>query len=169
MESIFLSNLLRKENRPLLIVVLVIFFFQFIFSAYLILDLKRNNVENERFGKLPTSVLSVKQEDVGKGTTEQKEVATSDAQSVFATAPQLEVTATDPKIKALINKVFAHIFLPSGNVQVETVVKPDELRKINPTFYQLAKEGDQMLEYSDRAILYDPVADRVLDVIHFTK
>jgi len=81
---------------------------------------------------------------------------------------QLNITTDDPAISALIEKVFKHIFLPSGNVVVQTVLKPDELRKVNPVFYQFAKEGDKVLVYSDRAILYDPVIDRVLDVIHIS-
>ena len=80
---------------------------------------------------------------------------------------QLQVTsATDPAIAELVQTVFKHIFLPSGNVQVATVVKADDLRQANPVFYQFAKEGDKVLIYSDRAILYDPVADKVLDVLH---
>ncbi|MBI5728857.1 MAG: hypothetical protein HY983_01245 [Candidatus Magasanikbacteria bacterium] len=168
MESFFVKNLLRKENRPVLIVILAVFLFQFIFSAYLVLDLKRNKGENERLEKLPVSALSVKQE----GSEEAKKEVKMESNAVLPSAPaapQIQVAATDPKIKALIEKVFKHIFLPNGNVQVETVVKPDELRKINPVFYQMAKAGDQILEYSDRAILYDPVADKVLDVIHISK
>lgn len=92
--------------------------------------------------------------------------ATSPASPLISGA-QLQVTsATDPVIAELVQTVFKHIFLPSGNVQISTVVKPDELRKVNPVFYQFAKEGDKVLIYADRAILYDPVADKVLDVIH---
>ena len=79
---------------------------------------------------------------------------------------QVRVTTNDPAISDLIAKIFKHIFLPSGQVIVETVVKPDDLRKANPVFYQFVKLGDKILIYSDRAILYDPVADKVLDIIH---
>ena len=80
---------------------------------------------------------------------------------------ELQVTnATDPVIAELVKIVFKHIFLPSGNVQVATVVNADEMRKVNPVFYQFAKAGDKVLIYSDRAILYDPVAEKVLDVAH---
>lgn len=79
----------------------------------------------------------------------------------------LQVKGTDPAVEAIIQTVFKHIYLPSGDVQVQTVVKPDELRKVNPVFYEFAREGDRVLVYSDRAILYNPFVDKVLDVIHF--
>lgn len=162
MESIFLKNLLRKENRPLLIIIVALFIFQLVFSAYLLLDLRGGKNEEKSFAQAPISVLAVKNDE-----TQAEE--TGNFVSSSTEAPGLQVTATDPKTKALIEKVSAHIFLPSGNVQVETVVKPEELRQANPIFYQWVRAGDQILEYSDRAILYDPMVDKVLDVMHISK
>ena len=82
---------------------------------------------------------------------------------------QIKMKADNATTENLIKKVFSHIFLPKGDIQVEAILKPDELRKINPIFYQYAKAGDIVLIYSDRAILYDPVADKVLDVLHIVK
>lgn len=162
MESTFLKTFLREENRPIMAVFLAIFFLQLLFSAYLVLDIKKGKRVEE---KAQFSTISIKQ-DYGKREEEKR--LNEVGQQSFA-GPQIQITATDPKVKVIIDKVFKHIFLPSGNVQIETVAKPDELRKINPIFYQWAKTGDQLLVYSDRAILYDPVADRVLDVVHFSK
>jgi hypothetical protein len=90
----------------------------------------------------------------------------NDQQSIVNTS-QLQITATTDQATAeLVQKVFKHIFLPSGNVQISTVLKPEELKKINPIFYEFVKEGDKVLIYPDRAILYDPVIDKVLDVTH---
>ncbi len=91
--------------------------------------------------------------------------ATSD-ETVEPNAPRVQIVSNNPSVESLINKVFKHVFLPSGDVQVQTVVKPDELRKANPVFYQYAREGDYILVYKDRVILYNPVADRVIDILH---
>ncbi len=81
---------------------------------------------------------------------------------------QLQITSvTDTTTAQIIEKVFKHVFLPSGNVKVASIVKLDELKKSNPIFYQFAREGDRVLIYSDRAILYDPEIDKVLDIAHF--
>ena len=162
MESIFFKNFLQKENQPLLKVFLAVLILLVLLVAYLIFDIKRGDKDGVT---APPSVLTVKQE--GKAGNGENKPVVSESQSVAG--PQIQVTATDPRVKAVIDKVFKHVFLPSGNVNVETILKPDELRKANPVFYQLAKEGDQLLVYSDRAILYDPVADRVLDIIHISK
>lgn len=164
MESTFLKNFLREENRPIVAVFLVIFLLQILFSAYLVLDIKKGSKAGKEIAR-PFSLLAVKDEEKGQEINKGAEGATQQA----VVGPQIQVTATDPKVKAIIDKVFKHIFLPTGNVQIETVAKPDELRRINPIFYQWAKAGDQLLVYSDRAILYDPVADQVLDVVHFSK
>lgn len=76
------------------------------------------------------------------------------------------ISATDQSISDLVQKVFKHIFLPGGSVQVQKVVDADKLRAANPVFYQLVRNGDYLLLYSDRAILYDPGIDKVLDVYH---
>lgn len=79
------------------------------------------------------------------------------------------VSSTNPIVGDAVKKVFQHIYLPSGDVQVQIVVKPEELRKIDPVFYQFAQEGDNILFYTDRAILYNPRIDKVIDVSHAVK
>lgn len=156
MESNFFKILFRKENRPLVVVLLVVVVIQAIFMSYITFDLKQSTVAVKKKEVIVPSVIS----------NEEKLTVKENGETVTDSSSQLKVSATDPKIEALINKVFKHIFLPNGSVRVETVVKPEDLRRVNPVFYQFVKVGDQILIYPDRAILYDPVADQVLDVFH---
>ncbi|NOS67681.1 MAG: hypothetical protein HOO67_04940 [Candidatus Peribacteraceae bacterium] len=47
---------------------------------------------------------------------------------------------------------------------VATIVDVEQLRSRN-AFYNKAKNGDHLIVTSDRAILYDPVADKIIDVV----
>lgn len=98
-----------------------------------------------------------------EGPTSNKTVeGSSETKSNF----QIEVSGEDKKISALVTKVAYHIFLPNGKVTVATVQDAEGLRQEDPLFYQLAKNGHKVLIYPDRKILYDPVSDIVLDVVH---
>jgi len=133
----------KRMKKEYAIKILIIIVIVLIFSAYYLFDLKNKNT-------LSSGVNSTNRDQ----TDEQA---------------QLKITgSTDPTTSALIEKVFKHVFLPSGDVRVETVNKPELLREINPIFYQFVKKGDQILIFTDRAILYDPAADKVLDIIHAT-
>lgn len=144
-----IKNKLRGGNT----VIFLIFIIILIVGAYLLLDFKNN--KKNAFNNLNN--------DLNPTTPNQNQTDTQ-----AGTQALLDINATDPEINTLIKKVFKHIFLPSGDVRVETVNKPELLRKINPVFYQFVKEGDKILIYEDRAILYDPGIDKVLDVIHAT-
>lgn len=80
---------------------------------------------------------------------------------------RLKVNGTDIAVEEIIKKVFRHVYLPGGSVKVETVIDANKLKQVNPVFYQFVKVGDKLIIYSDRAILYDPVADQILDIMHF--
>lgn len=80
----------------------------------------------------------------------------------------VEVAGKDASINDLIKKLGKHIYLPTGRVTVTTIVDVDALRKENPIFYQFAKKGDRVVIYPTQAILYDPIVDLVLDVMHFS-
>ena len=47
---------------------------------------------------------------------------------------------------------------------VATIVDVEQLRARNP-FYNNAKNGDHLIVTSERAILYDPIAKRIVDVV----
>ena len=65
------------------------------------------------------------------------------------------------RIKA---KVSSHILLPDEMPAIATIVDVDKLKADNPEFYANAENGDKILVYSNRAILYDPDTDKILNV-----
>lgn len=77
-----------------------------------------------------------------------------------------DVTGDDPTIVDVVKKVSRHIVLPDGSVTVTTITDADSLRATDPVFYRYAQIGDKLLLYEDRAILYSPSIDRVLDISH---
>lgn len=116
---------------------------------------------------LKTSLGMNKQAQITNSEEKNNAVPTGPAnQNETNAGARVEITTDDPKTEEIINRVFKHVFLPSGNLEIHTVQKPDDLRKVNPIFYEYAKVGDYVLVYADRAILYDPVADKVLDIVH---
>lgn len=76
------------------------------------------------------------------------------------------VTGDDPTIVDVVKNVSKHVALPDGNVTVATITNIENLRAIDPVFYERAQIGDKLLLYEDRAILYNPTIDRVLDISH---
>lgn len=80
--------------------------------------------------------------------------------------PTIEITTGDSAIAEVAKAVARHVYLPTGHVTVSTVQDADSLRKENSVFYQYAQNGDRVLFYEDRAILYNPQVDRVIDIIH---
>ncbi len=78
---------------------------------------------------------------------------------------------SDPQAKAkaeadqVIRQVSRHMVLPEGETPtVATVSDPSKLK--DQRFFANAKKGDKVLIYSgaQKAILYDPVADRIIEV-----
>lgn len=67
--------------------------------------------------------------------------------------------------KKVIDQVQKHMLI-STEVEptVATIVNVEELRKKNP-FYNKAENGDHLVVTTDRAILYDPDNDIILDVV----
>ncbi len=106
-------------------------------------------------------------EKVGQNTTQTQNDIGAEADQGNKNKAEMNVTsASDPIVADLVEKVFKHIYLPSGDVKIETIVDVERLRANNPIFYQFAHDGDKILFYSDRAILYNPEVDKVLDVYH---
>jgi len=66
----------------------------------------------------------------------------------------------------IINKLKAHTVLPEDEQPIiATVIDAAALKK-QSSFYELAKNGDMVIIYikAKRAYLYDPIADRVLNI-----
>lgn len=69
------------------------------------------------------------------------------------------------EIDQLVEKVGRHLVLPEGETPtIATVTNPEALR--GQPFFAQAKAGDIVLIYTQagKAILYDPVADKIVDI-----
>ena len=67
--------------------------------------------------------------------------------------------------KLIIEKVKRLYAIPEGvDPTVATIVDVNQLRSRN-AFYNKAKNGDNLIVTNDRAILYDPTADKIVDVV----
>ncbi len=65
----------------------------------------------------------------------------------------------------LVEKVGKHMFLPTNEIpSLATVTDPKKLQA--QSFFADAKKGDKVLIYSEakKAILYDPVADKIVTI-----
>ena len=75
----------------------------------------------------------------------------------------------EKEVAQLVEKVGQLIVLPANEMPtVATVKNPENLRK--QSFFANAKEGDRVLIYtvSKKAILYDPVANKIVEVAPLT-
>ena len=63
----------------------------------------------------------------------------------------------------IIQLVGKHMILPLEEPKVVTVANVEDLRREQPFFLQ-AKNGDKLLVYSSRVILYNPISDKIVDV-----
>jgi hypothetical protein len=62
------------------------------------------------------------------------------------------------------------MYLPDGDVQVETVVNADGLRAEsdeNAAIYQYVKTGDIVFRHETGLIIYDPQAHKIVDALRF--
>lgn len=69
------------------------------------------------------------------------------------------------EVRALVSRVSQLMVLPEGeDPTVATVQDPEKLK--DQPFFANAKKGDKVLIYTNakRAILYDPVANKILEV-----
>jgi len=73
--------------------------------------------------------------------------------------------ASQEQTQQLLSKVKNHIVLPSDEIPtIATVSDVDKLK--NQPFFAQAKNGDKVLIFNaaKKAILYDPVADKIIDI-----
>ena len=76
-------------------------------------------------------------------------------------SPVVDATkATDDQILDLVGK---HLVLPLENPKIVTIENVEDLRSQQPFFTQ-ANNGDKLLVYSTKVILYDPTIDKVVDI-----
>lgn len=65
----------------------------------------------------------------------------------------------------VIKMVNRHILLADGDITVATVTNVEGLRTDYPELFTYAKTGDKLIFYALGIIVYDPVRDRVVDVL----
>ncbi len=105
-------------------------------ALIVVLDMRRRDAEKKLME------LSVQVEQQGGNQAQNQEVA-----------------------KQVVVKVRRLFVIPEGvDPTVATIVDVAQLRSRN-AFYNKAKNGDHLIVTSDRAILYDPVADKIIDVV----
>ena len=74
-------------------------------------------------------------------------------------------TPTENELKDLLNKVGRHMILPTGTPRVVMVTNIETLKKEQP-FFENAKDGNELLVFANKVIIYDPVADRIIDIAY---
>jgi hypothetical protein len=75
-------------------------------------------------------------------------------------------TSTPDSIRELINKVSKHIIVKANeDPTVATIQDVDILKRQNPMFYKDAQNGDRLLIWSDKAVLYSAPRDIILAVL----
>lgn len=89
----------------------------------------------------------------GKGSEEQAE-----SKKIAASAPN--------DITDLISRVSKHIMVKQGETPtVATIQDINVLQQQNAAFYKDAQNGDRLLVWSDKAVLYSPTQDIILAVL----
>lgn len=84
-------------------------------------------------------------------------------------AAQLRISnptlAAEQETKDLVNQISKHFDLPADEIPTVAVIS-DTSKLQNQAFFAKAKNGDKILVYANakKAILYDPAADKILDV-----
>lgn len=74
---------------------------------------------------------------------------------------QLELAQQE--IRGLVEKVSKHMILPEGDPVVATIQDAEALKQ-QQKFYQDAENEDKLLIYKDKAIIYSPGKDRIVNV-----
>ncbi len=78
-------------------------------------------------------------------------------------AVQTPAPLSKEAVNDLVEKVQKHMVLPPETPQVVAITNVDSLKK-QQAFFTLAQNGDQLLVYPSKVILYRPSTDQVVDV-----
>jgi len=78
-------------------------------------------------------------------------------------------SADTAKYNALIDKVKKIILVPDENPTIATIANLEEVQKQNATFYADAKEGDTVIIFSTKALIYRESEDKIINVAPVTK
>ncbi len=80
-----------------------------------------------------------------------------------APAAQSPTPLSKEAVQGLVNRVGKHMVLPEETPQIVAITNVDSLKK-QQVFFALAQNGDQLLVYPSKVILYRPSTDQVVDV-----
>ena len=83
------------------------------------------------------------------------------ASTRVASGPSATASVAD-----LVKQVSKHVLVNSSeNPMIATVQDPDSLRSQNPVFYKDAQQGDKLLVWSDKAVLFSPTRNVVVAML----
>ncbi len=74
--------------------------------------------------------------------------------------------ATTDASNDVVSRVGRHMILPPETPKVVPVVTAEELKKTQP-FFANAENGDVLLVYTNKVVLYSPKLDKIVEIAHF--
>jgi hypothetical protein len=82
-------------------------------------------------------------------------------------AEPIDPTVPSPTeaVKDYVSAVGKLMYLPDGEVKVVEVVDVDKKKQDQP-FFAIAQNGDQLLIYSSKVILYRPAENKIVEFAH---
>lgn len=79
----------------------------------------------------------------------------------------LDLSNNDPEVGGIVEKVSRHILLPAKDFTVATVKDETILWKDNPVLFSYIRNGQKLLLYDTGVVVYDPVLDKIVDIVQF--
>ncbi|HWQ99310.1 MAG TPA: LytR C-terminal domain-containing protein [Candidatus Methylomirabilis sp.] len=93
--------------------------------------------------------------------TQPKQVAIPTAGATAETSPEIK-----KEVESIIDRVARHMVVNlNEQPYVANISDIESVRQANPAFYKDAEEGDKVLIWSDKAIIYSPTKDRIVAVV----
>lgn len=81
---------------------------------------------------------------------------------------KINTAAKQEDVRALVARVGTHLPVNENETPLVAIVTDvDAAKEQSPVFYKLAQNGDRLLVWSDKAILYSPSLDEVESVLVF--
>jgi|GEM_PF-5321652 len=90
-------------------------------------------------------------------------------QNMQLRSPEYQAEAQKRANTELIDRVSKVVVLPTDQEPtIATITKVDELKKVNATFYGDAQDGDKILFYSTRAVIYRESEGKIINIAPVT-
>lgn len=80
------------------------------------------------------------------------------------TSPEAQQAYMQKEIQVVVDKVAKHMILPQNQDPIIATIVDAEALAQEQAFYEGATDGDKLLIYSEKAILYNPVEDMIINV-----